>query len=61
VFNRYGSLVFQQQGYQNQWDGTSNVAGANASSDGLPAGTYYYILKLDNTTEAQTGWLYLMK
>ncbi|MDC7993568.1 Ig-like domain-containing protein [Altibacter sp. HG106] len=61
IYNRYGSLVYQERGYENQWEGTSNVAGANSSQDGLPAGTYYYILKLDNDTQAQTGWLYLMK
>ena len=35
VFNRWGNKVFSQTNYANDWDG-----------DGLPAGTYYYILDL---------------
>jgi gliding motility-associated-like protein len=35
VFNRWGNKVFSQSNYANNWDG-----------DGLPAGTYYYILDL---------------
>jgi len=40
IFNRWGDVVFQAAPYKNDWDGTSE--------DGpLPAGTYYYILRLD--------------
>jgi gliding motility-associated-like protein len=41
VFNRWGSKVFQQDDYDNTWDGRSNVSGG----DKLPRGTYYYILE----------------
>jgi gliding motility-associated-like protein len=38
VFNRYGDLVFSDQNYQNNWDGTYK---------GKPVadGTYYYVLQ----------------
>jgi gliding motility-associated-like protein len=41
VFNRWGDIVFQQQNYDNSWDGV------NQSGEPLPSGTYYYILRLD--------------
>ena len=41
IFNRWGDEVFQAKSYQNDWGGQG--------PDGriLPAGTYYYVLKLD--------------
>ena len=41
IFNRWGDIVFQQGPYENAWMGTDN------SGNELPAGTYYYILRLD--------------
>ncbi len=38
IFNRWGSLVFQQKGYKNKWDGTFN-------NQNLPDGTYFYLLQ----------------
>ena len=41
IFNRWGNIVFEKRGYQNdevRWDGTRN-------GEDLPAGTYYYILE----------------
>lgn len=40
VFNRWGDKVYSTVGYQNDWKGTYN-------GNDLPAGTYYYIFKLD--------------
>lgn len=37
IFNRWGGVVFETTRYNNDWDG-----------DNLPAGTYFYILKLPN-------------
>ena len=41
IYNRWGDMVFQAKPYQNDWKGT------NQNGDPLPAGTYYYILRLD--------------
>jgi gliding motility-associated-like protein len=37
IYNRYGALVFQSNGYAKAWDGT-------AGGKNLPAGVYYYII-----------------
>ncbi|MCA1742174.1 MAG: gliding motility-associated C-terminal domain-containing protein, partial [Bacteroidales bacterium] len=37
VFNRHGKLVYESQGYANDWNGTSN-------GNPLPEGSYYYII-----------------
>jgi len=39
IFNRWGDKVFEQTGYSGNWKGTYN-------DTPLPAGTYFYILKL---------------
>jgi len=37
IFNRWGTLVFRQNGYKNRWDGTFD-------NQNLPDGTYFYLL-----------------
>jgi gliding motility-associated-like protein len=41
VFNRYGTLVFDNPNYQNDWDGTNMD-----NNKALPDGTYFYVLTL---------------
>jgi gliding motility-associated-like protein len=36
VYNRWGNLVYEQENYQNNWDG-----------DDLPEGVYYYVLDVE--------------
>jgi gliding motility-associated-like protein/uncharacterized repeat protein (TIGR01451 family) len=57
VYNRYGALVYQQNHYANNWDGTANVSGAINKDDKLPSGTYYYILNAGVDNIVKTGWL----
>ena len=40
VYNRWGSQVYTARNYKNQWDGS-----------GVPDGTYYYVLRIDNGDE----------
>ena len=42
VYNIYGQEVFTKKGYTNDWKGTYNGAD-------LPDGTYYYVLRFDNS------------
>jgi gliding motility-associated-like protein len=42
VYNRWGSLVYEKNNYQNQW------AGTNTGGDPLSDGTYYVVFKLGN-------------
>ncbi len=48
LFNKWGDMVYQRKGYDNSWNG------ADKNGNQLPAGTYYYILKL-NAPELSKG------
>jgi gliding motility-associated-like protein len=43
IYNRWGNLVYEADGYLSDWNGTSNVKTALGDNI-LPVGTYYYIL-----------------
>jgi len=45
VYNRWGTLVYKEDGYRNNWEGYSNIFN---SANKLPAGTYYFILYLND-------------
>ncbi|QAA82583.1 gliding motility-associated C-terminal domain-containing protein [Aequorivita sp. H23M31] len=57
IFNRYGTQVYEQVNYTNQWKGQTN--------DGkeLPTGTYFYVIDLAGNDavygQQATGWIYL--
>jgi gliding motility-associated-like protein len=53
VFNRWGNLVYEQDNYKNNWDGTSNK-GINGNGV-LPDGTYFYIIDLNNGEKPYVG------
>ena len=63
IFNRYGSLVYKQQGYKNEWNGHANVSTSQNNGETLPTGTYFYVLEIESDilTDRVTGWVYLMK
>ncbi|MES2555873.1 MAG: ice-binding family protein [Bacteroidota bacterium] len=60
VFNRWGTLVYEADNYQNTWDGTSD-SGVNVGGDVLPVGTYFYVLDLGEGSEHKKGTIYLNK
>ena len=52
VFNRWGHTVFERETYQNDWNGTANVGVVSGvKGQGLPEGTYFYVLTLSNGRE----------
>ncbi len=57
IFNRLGTLVFEQNNYTNEWRGQTN------DGEDLPTGTYFYVIDLagnDAVYGSQaTGWIYL--
>ena len=59
IFNRLGTLVFEQNNYVNQW------VGQDMNGNELPTGTYFYIINIaenDITFGRQaTGWIYINK
>jgi gliding motility-associated-like protein/uncharacterized repeat protein (TIGR01451 family) len=60
VYNRYGSLVYSKQHYENDWDGTANVSGVINRGDMLPTGTYFYVITIGDGT-VKKGWLSIMR
>ncbi len=54
VYNRNGQLVFRKKAYQNDWSGLYQETGKL-----LPAGPYYFIVEIIQTSELKKGWLYL--
>ena len=66
IFNRWGVLVYQKEGYTNSdpFTGYSNGRSTIESGKKLPQGTYYYILEYQDSvgqTHNHSGWLYLKK
>jgi len=55
IYNRYGDEIFFSDNYQNDWEGTYNGAI-------LPAGTYYYILRVnDPVGTVLSGYIFLQR
>ena len=54
VFDRWGAVVFQQSGYQNDWAGT-------AGKDILPDGTYFYIVTFDDSDQVYKGSITIIR
>jgi gliding motility-associated-like protein len=54
IFNRWGSEVFSQNGYQNYWKGRTEI---NDGGDELPDGTYFFVMKADNDTVIRKGFV----
>ena len=54
IYNIYGNIVFNKQAYNNDWDGTYN-------GKPLPDGTYYYVVKIDETSAAIKGSLDILR
>lgn len=51
IYNRWGNLVYNKIGYQNDWDATFD-------GNPLPDGTYFYVLQLnDGTGREFTGYI----
>jgi gliding motility-associated-like protein len=71
IYNRWGVLVFETKGYNNNSNAFDGISGGRSTvqqSSGLPTGTYFYILNytsVDNVgkiiTNKKDGYLYLTK
>jgi len=49
VYNRWGNIIYETDGYQNSW-----------SADGISDGTYYFILEL-NGQESLSGNVQILR
>lgn len=61
IYNRYGNKIYEVSGYKNNWNGIANVSGVIGSGDAIPAGTYYYVLKINNPEFESVGWVYVQR
>ncbi|NQX81015.1 MAG: DUF11 domain-containing protein, partial [Flavobacteriaceae bacterium] len=62
VFNRWGSVVYTKNNYDNTWDGKTNVSGSiGGSGTELPSGTYFYVLDLKDGSIPKQGWIYIVR
>jgi gliding motility-associated-like protein len=55
VYNRWGNIVYQKDGYNNEW------RGINTSGDNLPDGTYFVILDLNGGEKVLKGYVDLRR
>lgn len=65
IFNRYGSLVYSKDSYNNTWGGllkNQNLPAFNYKDGSLPSGTYFYVLDLgDENTDPVNGYIQIQK
>ncbi|MFH1320533.1 MAG: gliding motility-associated C-terminal domain-containing protein, partial [Bacteroidota bacterium] len=54
IYNRWGSLIFHSEGYQEPWDGTFD-------NKELPVGAYYFIINLNDGNKPRTGSVSILK
>lgn len=62
IYNRWGILVFRAKNYKGEFKGQSNGRSTIFAEDGLPTGTYFYIIEYGNTPKLgkqQKGWVYV--
>ena len=63
IFNRWGNMVFQVMGYDNQsivWTGESE-RGVRLGSNRLPEGTYFYVIDLGEGRKPLSGYVLLKR
>ncbi len=58
IYNRYGTLIYETNNYDNSWGGRAN-RGIPKSSGLLPVGTYFYILEINGIAKPLQGYVYL--
>jgi gliding motility-associated-like protein len=54
VYDRWGTLVYQQNAYKNDWRGTTG-------NDLLPDGTYYYYITFSSSSKIYKGALTILR
>lgn len=60
IYDRWGNLVFEQEGYDNTWNGKRHPRFTRHGWDKLPTGTYYYVLNFpEGDRSDKSGWIYL--
>ena len=59
IVDSWGSIVYQNASYQNDWNGIANKGSFKGQL--VAAGTYYYIISIDGIARKITGFVYVAK
>jgi len=59
IFSEWGQLVYQDENYQNNWDGVGNAGTQKGKR--LENGTYYYVFNIEGVSSTITGYIYLSR
>ncbi len=60
VYNRWGNKVYENNEYDNSWNGTVNISSIKFGQEKLTQATYFYIIEfLDGEQETFTGYVIL--
>lgn len=51
VFNRWGHRVYAGVNYKNEWEGQANQGVLAGTNQGLPDGTYFYVVRISDGRE----------
>ena len=60
IFNRWGSIVYTAQPYNDDWSGQTNK-GITLGNDFLPSGTYFYIIDNKDGEKPLSGYIELVR
>jgi gliding motility-associated-like protein len=55
IFNRWGNVVYSKSGYNNEWDGHSNIGGV------LPDATYFVVIEINKGEIILKGYVELRR
>ncbi|TAF72157.1 MAG: gliding motility-associated C-terminal domain-containing protein, partial [Bacteroidetes bacterium] len=58
VFNRWGNEIFATEDYQNDWGGQAGKGAIISRTDGLPAGTYFVVVTLEDASGKVSDKIY---
>ncbi len=61
IFNRWGNKIYENNDYQNGWDGTSSDAKMVLFGEKLIGITLYYVINVEGEEQTRTGYLTLWK
>ncbi|WP_262509247.1 Ig-like domain-containing protein [Thermonema rossianum] len=59
IFNRWGNVVYENEAYQNDWDGRSNKG--IRIGENLPDGTYFYTIEVPELGVRKAGYITLKR
>ncbi|TAE51360.1 MAG: gliding motility-associated C-terminal domain-containing protein [Cytophagales bacterium] len=61
IYDRWGNLIFQDAHYKNTWDGRVNVGLYNQNAEGVPNGTYFYVVDLRDGSKPRGRYLTIQR